>query len=83
MDCQAKGLSIFISYVLCYKNSASQFICVILILTAFLIGLDTITFVFKRPFSHSQSPEAVLGDKLKGHESGSKEIRRLDVNTQT
>lgn len=83
MDCQARSLSIFVGYTLCYKDSTSQFICVILIPTAFLIGLDTIAFVFKRPFSQSQSPEAVLRDKLKGHESGSREIRRWDVNTQT
>ena len=71
----------FVTY--CVIKTALVSLYVILILTAFLIGLDTITFVFKRPFSHSQSPKAMLGDELKGHESGSREIRRLDINTQT
>lgn len=70
-------------YILCYEDCASQFIPIILSLTTFLVGSDRITFEFKRPFSHFQFLEAVLGDKQKGRESGSREIRRLDANIST
>lgn len=79
MDHQRKLLSIFVGYTLCYKDRASRLIHVILILTTFLVGrIDT--FEFKDHPPHSPLPEAVLGDKLKAHASGRREIRRLVVN---
>lgn len=79
MDCQGGLLSIFVGYILCYKDCAGQFICVILIPTTFLVRLARITFAFKTPFSHSQCASG----KRKEHESGSMEIRRLGINIHT
>lgn len=79
MDHQRKLLSIFVGYTLCYKDRASRLIHVILILTTFLVGWIN-TFEFKDHPPHSPLPEAVLGDKLKPHASGRREIRRLVVN---
>lgn len=52
-----------------------QFMHVILVLNNILSRIR-ITFEFKRAFSHSKFPEAVFRDKLKGCQSGSREIRK-------